>query len=89
MRLFTCVATFIATTVVALAAEPARGTTATEIVIGTITDPSGVTAVQGVNNSAAIRMVFDDANAKGDIHGRKIKYISRTASIQCRAPYKR
>jgi hypothetical protein len=44
MRLFTCVATFIATAVVALAAEPARGVTATEIVIGTITDLSGVTA---------------------------------------------
>jgi branched-chain amino acid transport system substrate-binding protein len=49
--------------------------TDTEIVIGTITDLSGVTAVQGVNNSDAIRMVFDDANAKGGVHGRKIKYI--------------
>src|ERR1700709_1870961 len=57
------------------AADTVRGVTDTEIVIGTITDLSGVTAVQGVNNSDALRMVFDEANAKGGIHGRKIKYI--------------
>jgi branched-chain amino acid transport system substrate-binding protein len=57
------------------AADPVRGVTDTEIVIGTITDLSGVTAVQGVNNSDAIRMAFDEANAKGGVHGRKIKYI--------------
>jgi branched-chain amino acid transport system substrate-binding protein len=59
----------------AMAADPVRGVSDTEIVIGTITDLSGVTAVQGVNNSDAIRLAFDDANAKGGIHGRKIKYI--------------
>src|SRR5689334_21253830 len=57
------------------AADPVRGVTDTEIVIGTITDLSAVTAVQGVNNADAIRMVFDEANAKGGVHGRKIKYI--------------
>src|ERR1700761_1387357 len=57
------------------AAAPVRGVTDTEIIIGTITDLSGVTAVQGVNNSDAIRMAFDEANAKGGVHGRKIKYI--------------
>src|SRR6201986_5600852 len=60
---------------IAHAADPVRGVTDTEIVIGTITDLSGVTAVQGVNNSDAIRMAFDEANAKGGVHGRKIKYI--------------
>ena len=59
----------------AQAAEKQRGVTDTEIVIGTVTDLSGVTAVQGVNNSDAIRMAFDEANAKGGINGRKIKYI--------------
>ena len=58
-----------------LAASPTQGVTASEIVIGTIADLSGVTAVQGVNNSDAIRMVFDDANAKGGINGRKIRYL--------------
>jgi branched-chain amino acid transport system substrate-binding protein len=60
---------------IAQAADPVRGVTDTEIVIGTITDLSGVTAVQGVNNSDAIRMAFDEANDKGGINGRKIKYI--------------
>ena len=59
----------------ARAADAVRGVTDTEIVIGTITDLSGVTAIQGVNNSQAIRMAFDEANEKGGVHGRKIKYI--------------
>jgi branched-chain amino acid transport system substrate-binding protein len=57
------------------AADPVRGVTDTEIVVGTITDLSGVTAVQGVNNSDAVRMAFDEANEKGGVHGRKIKYV--------------
>jgi branched-chain amino acid transport system substrate-binding protein len=57
------------------AAADQRGVTDKEIVIGTITDLSGVTAVQGVNNSDAIRMAFDEANDKGGVHGRKVKYI--------------
>ncbi len=56
-------------------AEEVRGVTDTEIVIGTYTDLSGVTAVWGVPNSNAIRMAFDEQNAKGGIHGRKIRYI--------------
>jgi branched-chain amino acid transport system substrate-binding protein len=56
-------------------AADVRGVTDSEIVIGTITDLSGVTAVQGVNNSDAVRMAFDEANEKGGINGRKIKYI--------------
>ncbi len=60
---------------VACAAATVRGVTDTEIVIGTITDLSGVTAVQGVNNSDAVRMAFDEANEKGGVNGRKIRYI--------------
>jgi branched-chain amino acid transport system substrate-binding protein len=40
-----------------------------------MTDLSGVTAVQGTNAANAIRMAFEDANAKGGIHGRKIRFI--------------
>ncbi|MBN8908026.1 MAG: ABC transporter substrate-binding protein, partial [Rhodospirillales bacterium] len=57
-------------------AQAVRGVTDTEIVIGTVSDLSGVTAVQGVNNTDAVRMVFDDVNAKGGIHGRKIKFVA-------------
>jgi branched-chain amino acid transport system substrate-binding protein len=52
-----------------------RGVTDKEIVIGTSTDLSGVTAEWGVNNSNAIRMAFEEKNAKGGINGRMIKYI--------------
>jgi branched-chain amino acid transport system substrate-binding protein len=38
-------------------------------------DLSGVTAVQGVNNANGMRLAFDEANAKGGIHGRKIRFI--------------
>ena len=71
------------------AADPVRGVTDTQVVIGTITDLSGVTAVQGVNNSDAIRMAFDEANAKGGVHGRKIKYIVEDNHTPCRARCRR
>src|ERR1043165_3000908 len=59
----------------AMAADSVRGVTDNEIVIGTYTDLSGVTAMWGVNNSNAWRMVFEETNAAGGINGRKIKYI--------------
>ncbi len=59
----------------ALAADTVRGVTDNEIVIGTYTDLSGVTAMWGVNNTNAWRMVFDDVNSEGGINGRKIRYI--------------
>ena len=64
----------------AMAAQ--QGVTPTEIVIGTTTDLSGVTAVQGVNNANAVRMVFDQANAAGGINGRKIRYIVEDTQYQ-------
>jgi len=57
------------------AAAATRGVTDTEVIIGTMTDLSGVTAVQGVNNANAMHMAFDEANARGGIHGRKIHFI--------------
>jgi branched-chain amino acid transport system substrate-binding protein len=74
LRLLASAFAFAAFTTTA-SAQTVRGVTDTEIVIGTVTDLSGVTAVQGVNNSDAIRMAFDQANAKGGVHGRKIKYV--------------
>jgi len=56
-------------------AETVHGVTDTEIIVGTVTDLSGVTAIQGVNNANAIRMLFDEANVQGGINGRKIHYI--------------
>jgi branched-chain amino acid transport system substrate-binding protein len=69
------VAAAVALAMPAVAAEPVRGVTDNEIIIGTYTDLSGVTAMWGVNNSNSWRMVFDQVNAAGGINGRKIKYI--------------
>jgi len=74
-RFLTAATTLLALTVPAVAADPLRGVTDTEIVIGTATDLSGVTAMWGVNNSNSYRMVFDEVNAKGGINGRKIRYV--------------
>ena len=65
-----------------LAADTVRGVTDTEIIVGTMTDLSGVTAVQAVNNVNAVRMAFDEANANGGVHGRKIKYIVEDMQYQ-------
>ncbi|HUD62536.1 MAG TPA: ABC transporter substrate-binding protein, partial [Acetobacteraceae bacterium] len=56
----------------AFAADSQRGVTDNQIIIGTYTDLSGVTAMWGVNNTNAWRMVFDEANSEGGINGRKI-----------------
>jgi branched-chain amino acid transport system substrate-binding protein len=67
--------TLFAPAIITHASAAPRGVSDTEVTIGTMTDLSGVTAVQGVNNANAMRMVFNDANAKGGIHGRKINFI--------------
>jgi len=63
-------------------AQAVRGVTDTEILIGTYTDLSGVTVSWGVGNSSAWRMAFDEINAKGGIHGRKIRYIVEDSQYQ-------
>src|SRR5580698_65616 len=52
-----------------------RGVSDTEIIIGMMTDLSGVTAVQGTNAANSIRMAFEDVNAKGGINGRKVRFV--------------
>ena len=68
--------------IAAVAADAVHGVTDTEILIGTVTDLSGVTAIQGVNNANAIRLLFDEANAKGGINGRKIRYVVEDSQYQ-------
>jgi branched-chain amino acid transport system substrate-binding protein len=57
------------------AAAATRGVSGTEVIIGMMTDLSGVTAIQGSNAANAIRMAFDDVNKRGGIAGRKIRFI--------------
>ena len=57
------------------AAAATRGVSDTEVIIGMMTDLSGVTAIQGSNAANAIRMAFDDVNKRGGIAGRRIRFI--------------
>src|SRR6202051_4172483 len=75
MRRLCLVAAALAAFTFQAKAADVRGVTDKEIVIGTYTDLSGVTAMWGVNNSNAWRMAFDEANAAGGINGRMIQYI--------------
>src|SRR5271163_4258211 len=61
--------------IIGTARADTRGVSDTEIIIGMMTDLSGVTAVQGTNAANSIRMAFDEVNAKGGINGRKIRFI--------------
>ena len=61
--------------IIGRAAAVTRGVSDSEIVIGMMTDLSGVTAVQGTNAANSIRMAFDEINATGGINGRKIRFI--------------
>src|SRR5262249_16384296 len=53
-----------------------------EIVLGTHSDLSGPAATYGVSATNAIKMRFDDVNAAGGIHGRKIRYIVEDTQYQ-------
>ena len=81
-------AAFLLLAVPAVAAN-SDGVTPTEIVMGPTTDLSGVTAVQGVNNSDSIRMVFDNVNKAGGINGRRSATSWRIPSTPCRVPCRR
>ena len=62
--------------------EETRGVTSNEIVLGMHTDLSGPAATYGVSSSNAVKMRFDEANASGGIHGRKIKLIVEDTQYQ-------
>ena len=78
--LFLCIALIAG---VAMAAQAGtRGVTKNEIVVGTHTALSGPVAGWGIDATNGIRMRFDEANAVGGIHGRKIKYIAEDSQYQ-------
>jgi branched-chain amino acid transport system substrate-binding protein len=63
-------------------ADETRGVTAGEIVLGMHTDLSGPAATYGVSSSNAVKMQFDEVNAAGGIHGRKIRLIVEDTQYQ-------
>ena len=66
----------------AAGAQEVRGVTKTEIILGMHTDLSGPAATYGVSSSNAVKMRFDEVNAAGGIHGRKIKLIVEDTQYQ-------
>jgi branched-chain amino acid transport system substrate-binding protein len=81
-QLFIATVAAVALMIPATAGQNTRGVTDDEIIVGTYTDLSGVTAVWGVNDVNAYRMAFDEANAAGGINGRKIRYIVEDMQYQ-------
>ena len=58
------------------AAPPAaRGVSGEEIIVGSIQDLSGPIAALGVHFRNGLEMRFDEENARGGIHGRRIRFI--------------
>lgn len=65
-----------------ISAAAMQGVSDDEIVIGTHTALSGPVAGWGLSVSQAVRLRFDEVNAAGGIHGRKIKYIVEDSQYQ-------
>jgi branched-chain amino acid transport system substrate-binding protein len=59
-----------------------RGITADTIKLGSHTDLSGGLAIWGVPATNGQRMRFDEANAAGGIHGRRIEFIVEDSQYQ-------
>ena len=82
LRKFTIVVVAALAATASQASAQTRGVTKTEIVLGMHTDLSGVAATYGVSSSNAVKMRFDEINAAGGIHGRKIQLIIEDQAYQ-------
>lgn len=64
------------------AAHATQGVSENEIVIGSNGDLSGIFAAFNVGAIKAAQLVFDEVNAKGGIHGRKIRFVAEDHGYQ-------
>ena len=71
-----------ATSMLAGAAWADQGVTDTEVLIGSNNDLSGIFAAFGGPATKAAQMVFDEVNAAGGVHGRKIRFIVEDHAYQ-------
>jgi branched-chain amino acid transport system substrate-binding protein len=69
-------ASLAAATALPLAAGASQGVSKDEVLVGTIQDLSGPLAALGVHFRNSIQMRFDEANANGGVHGRKVTLIA-------------
>lgn len=63
-------------------ADTTQGVTDTEVVIGGHHDLSGIFAAFSVPAVTAANLYFEEINAKGGVHGRKIRYITEDHGYQ-------
>ena len=68
--------------IAAIAYAETQGVTATEIRIGACHDLSGSQSAWSIDASNAIRFRFDEVNAKGGVHGRKLEYLTEDHQYQ-------
>ena len=71
--------------VAAFAMPPAsgdQGVSDDEIVVGSVSDLSGIFAAFGAPAMSAAQMHFDEVNAAGGIHGRKIRFVVEDSGYQ-------
>ena len=69
----------------ALAVPPAsgdQGVSEDEIVVGSVSDLSGIFSAFGAPAMSAARMHFDEVNAAGGIHGRTIRFVVEDSGYQ-------
>ena len=59
-----------------------NGVTDTEILIGSFADLSGPAALLGLDAVNGARLRFDEVNAAGGVHGRKIRFIAEDTQYQ-------
>ncbi len=62
--------------------QQTKGISPSEIVIGSHTDLSGPVAIWGVGSINGARMRFEEINATGGIHGRKIRFVVEDTQYQ-------
>ena len=65
-----------------LSQQQSRGVSPKEIIIGSHTDLSGPVAIWGVGSINGARMRFEELNAEGGVHGRKIRFIVEDTQYQ-------
>ena len=69
------VAAFLLLNVLPVLAFTPQGVTSKEVIFGTLQDLSGPLAPIGVQMRNGVQMRFDEANAQGGVHGRKLRLV--------------
>ena len=64
-----------ASAVTGIAAAETQGVSDSEVVVGSLNDLSGPFAAFGAPATKAAQLYFDEVNAAGGVHGRKIRFV--------------